>query len=1052
MIVRKPIRLVACAVAALLAQLAVSAAAAAAPPPAAAGLPTSLRAAIAVEGRYADSLLDVPGVVGVGVGVGTNGRHVIRVYLSRASVAGVPAELEGFAVSRVVTGMIVARGDTVSRYRPAPIGVSAGHPGVTAGTIGARVVDAAGNVYALSNNHVLANQNNAVVGDNVLQPGPYDGGTNPADAFGTLYDFEPLRFDGTNNTMDAAIALSSPANLGTSTLADGYGTPTETPVSAFVGQLVKKYGRTTSMTQGQVSEVNVTVTVCYEVVTIFCTKSARFVNQVAITPGSFSAGGDSGSLVVTQEGNNPVALLFAGSSARTLATPIGPVLSRFGITIDPGGAAGGNQAPVVDAGPGQTVTLPASVTLDGTVSDDGLPDPPAAVTAAWTVDSGPGSVTFGDASAVDTSASFSAAGIYVLRLAADDGGLQSFDTVTVAVNPEPGAGGGTPLYLSLASPADLGGVTVADEDVLFYDGAGGFNLAFDGSDVGLAGLRIDGLARLDPDTLLLSFDVAGSVPGIAGLVDDSDIVEFEATSLGPSTSGSFQLYFDASDVGLLQSSEDVDGIEVHGAGTILLSTEGPTDVPGLVAADEDVLAFAPTSLGSVTAGTFTMYFQGSDVGLGESSEDVDAFGFDSLGALHLSTLDGFAVPGVSGQDEDLFVFTPTSLGPTTSGTYSPSLSFDGSSFGLDANDVLAVTIDGGGAPGANQAPTVDAGPPQTVALPASATLDGTVSDDGLPDPPAAVTTAWAVESGPGPVTFDDPAAVDTTASFSAAGIYVLQLTADDGALQSLDTVTITVSPEPGGGGGTGLYLSLASPADLGGVSAADEDVLLYDGSGGFSLAFDGSDVAIAALRIDAFARLDADTLLFSFDVAGSVPGVAGTVDDSDIVRFDATSLGPSTSGSFQLYFDASDVGLIQASEDVDAIEVDAAGTLLLSTEGPVDVPGVIAADEDLLAFVPTSLGGTTSGAFLLYFDGSDVGLAEGSEDVDAVAVAASGEFQLSTPDVFAVPGLSGNNEDVFLFTPTLLGPTTSGSYSPDLSFDGSAFGLDANDILAVELP
>jgi hypothetical protein len=1050
MIARKPTRFVVCAAAVLVGVLAQGVAAAAAGTPAAPGQRVGLAAAVAVESRHAEALLDVPGVVGVGVGVGANGRHVIRVYLARAGIEGLPAELEGVPVSRMVTGLIMARGDTVARYRPAPIGVSTGHPGITAGTIGARVVDASGNVYALSNNHVLAAQNAASVGDNVLQPGVFDGGTDPADAFGTLADFEPLRFDGTDNTMDAAIALSSTANLGASTLADGYGAPSETPVDPFVGQLVKKYGRTTSMTQGQVSEVNVTVTVCYEVVSIFCVKSARFVNQIAVTPGGFSAGGDSGSLVVTQDGNNPVGLLFAGSSTRSLVSPIGPVLARFGITIDSGGGGGGNHAPVVDGGPGQTVTLPGSATLDGTVSDDGLPDPPAAVTTLWTVESGPGAVTLGDASAVDTTASFAVPGIYVLRLTADDGAVEVSDTTTIAVNPEPGGGGGTPLYLSLASPADLGGVSVGDEDVVFFDGSG-FSLVFDGSDVGVAGFRIDGLARLDPDTLLLSFDVAGSVPGI-GAVDDSDVVRFDATSLGPSTSGSFQLYFDGSDVGLIQASEDVDAIEVNAAGTITLSTEGPVDVPGISALDEDVLAFVPTSLGSATAGTFSLYFQGSDVGLGEGSEDVDAVGFDPSGQPHLSASDGFAVPGVSGEDEDVFVFAPTSLGPTTSGSYSPTLGFDGSTFGLDANDVLAVTIDGGGAPGANQGPAVDAGSGQTVTLPSSATLDGTVSDDGLPSPPGAVTTTWTMESGPGAVTFGDSAAVDTTASFSTAGVYVLRLTANDGALQAFDAVTITVNPEPGGGEGNSLYFSLASPASLGGVSAADDDVLFFDGSGGFSLVFDGSDVGLDALRIDALARLDPDSLLLSFDVAGSVPGIAGTVDDSDIVRFDATSLGPSTSGSFQLYFDGSDVGLLQASEDVDAIEVDAAGTILVSTEGPVDVPGVAALDEDLLAFAPTSLGDTTAGAFSLYFQGGDVGLGEGSEDVDAVALAASGELHFSAQEDFAVPAVSGQDDDVFVFTPTSLGPTTAGSYSPDLSFEGSTFGLDANDVLAVDLP
>jgi hypothetical protein len=1143
MTARKPSRLVACAAATLVAAFVLAGAAAAAPPASPPAPPSGLAAAIAVKNRHVDQLLELAGVVGVGVGVEPNGRHVIRVYLARASVGGVPAELEGFPISRVVTGMIVARGDTVSRYRPAPIGVSTGHPAITAGTIGARVVDPSGSLYALSNNHVYANQNNALIGDTVLQPGTYDGGTNPADAIGTLYDFEPLMFDGSNNTMDAAIALSSAANLGNSTLADGYGTPSETPVAAFVGLPVKKYGRTTSMTQGQVSEVNVTVTVCYEVVSIFCVKSARFVNQISITPGGFSAGGDSGSLVVTQDGNNPVGLLFAGSSTRTLATPIGTVLTRFGVTIDgsPPGNQGpvvdagpnqtvtlpasaaldatvsddglpsppgavttlwaqesgpgtvtfgdasavdtsasfsvegtyvlrltaddgelqtfdtttitvnpepGPQPPVVDAGPGQTVTLPASAALDGTVTDDGLPNPPGAVTTQWTQEGGPGTVTFGDASAVDTSASFSAAGTYVLRLTADDGAFQVSDTTTITVNPEPGPGGGTSLYLSLAAPADVGGVSAADEDVLFFD-AGGFGLVFDGSDVGIAALRIDALAWLDADTLLLSFDVAGSVPGIAEIVDDSDIVSFDATSLGPTTSGSFQLYFDGSDVGLVQAAEDVDAVEIDANGAIVISTQGPVSVPGVSASDEDLLAFVPLSLGSDTSGAFSLYFQGSDVGLGEGSEDVDAVAFDASGSFHLSSEDLFDVPGVSGQDEDVFVFTPTLLGPTTSGSYSPTLSFDGSAFGLDANDVLGVTIDDASA--GNQAPVVDAGPDQTVTLPASAALDGTVSDDGLPSPPGAVTTQWALQSGPGTVTFGDASAVDTTASFSAAGTYVLRLTADDGAAQSADTTTVTVNPEPGPGGGTPLYLSLGAPATLGGVSAADEDVLFFDGSG-FSLVFDGSDVGVEALRIDALAWLDADTLLLSFDVAGSVPGIAEIVDDSDIVSFDATSLGPATSGSFQLYFDGSDVGLTQAAEDVDAIEVDADGTIVLSTQGPVTVPGLSAWDEDLLAFLPLSLGSGTSGVFMMYFQGSDVGLGEGSEDVDAVAIDASGVFHLSAEDLFDVPGVSGQDEDVFVFTPTLLGPTTSGSYSPTLSFDGSSFGLDANDVLAVELP
>ena len=84
-------------------------------------------------------------------------------------------------------------------------------------------------------------------------------------------------------------------------------------------------------------------------------------------------------------------------------------------------------------------------------------------------------------------------------------------------------------------------------------------------------------------------------------------------------------------------------------------------------------------------------------------------------------------------------------------------------------------------------------------LPASASLDGTVTDDGLPNPPGATTPTWSKVSGPGTVTFGNADAVDTTATFSAAGTYVLRLSATDSALSAADDVTVTVSPASGGG-------------------------------------------------------------------------------------------------------------------------------------------------------------------------------------------------------------------------------------------------------------
>ncbi len=118
-----------------------------------------------------------------------------------------------------------------------------------------------------------------------------------------------------------------------------------------------------------------------------------------------------------------------------------------------------NAAPVVSAGPDQTITLPAdTVTLSGSATDDGLPDPPGALTFAWAVASGPGPVTFGDAAAASTTATFAVAGAYTLSLTASDGALSGSDTLVVTVNPEPVADTQAPT-VRILSPAPLGTVT-----------------------------------------------------------------------------------------------------------------------------------------------------------------------------------------------------------------------------------------------------------------------------------------------------------------------------------------------------------------------------------------------------------------------------------------------------------------------------------------------------------------------------------------------------------------------------------------------------------------
>jgi CARDB len=340
--------------------------------------PSDLRLAVQTQERHADALLRVPGVVGTAVGRLPNGRTAIRVFVASPNTRGVPQAIDGIPVTTEVTGLFMALSDPTTKQRPAPLGFSVGHPAITAGTLGARVVDATGNVYILSNNHVLANGNSASVGDATLQPGAFDGGT-AADQIGTLAAFRPIVFSTTaSNTMDAAIAQVNGSDVGFGTPADdGYGVPSSVIFgdangdgffddrNALLGVAVQKYGRTTKLTTGTITGVNATLSICYEVLFIFCTKSARFVDQIIIEPGGFSGGGDSGSLIVTSDTKSPLALLFAGSSTQTIANRLDLVLSYFGVSIDGGDVL--PPTPLTDIAV-TSVSAPPSVTQGATAN------------------------------------------------------------------------------------------------------------------------------------------------------------------------------------------------------------------------------------------------------------------------------------------------------------------------------------------------------------------------------------------------------------------------------------------------------------------------------------------------------------------------------------------------------------------------------------------------------------------------------------------------------------------------------------------------------------
>lgn len=384
----------------------------------------------------------------------------------------------------------------------------------------------------------------------------------------------------------------------------------------------------------------------------------------------------------------------------TVAASDGSLVDTQAISVTATNVAEGGNTPPTIVSDGGGMTAAKSVPENETAVTDvdaTDPDPSSlsyAVTdgadmSAFTIDPATGVLAFVTGPNFELPTDVGANNVYEVVVTVSDGNGGS-DTQTIAVTVTNVAeSGGSPLYFSLLDAGSVGGVSADNEDIVFLDGTG-FRLSFDGSDVGLAGLRIDAFSWIDATSLLLSFDDPGSLPGIAGTVDDSDLVRFDASSLGASTAGSFSLYLDGSDVGLTTSGEDVDAVEILPGGHLLVSTINTVSVTGAAGEDEDLLEFAPNTLGPVTSGSFSLYFDGSDVLLTASGEDVDAAARDASGKLYLSTLGNFAVSGISGGDEDVVVFVPTSLGSVTAGMYVPTLYFDGSAFGLAANDVFAI--------------------------------------------------------------------------------------------------------------------------------------------------------------------------------------------------------------------------------------------------------------------------------------------------------------------------------------------------------------------------
>jgi RHS repeat-associated protein len=455
-----------------------------------------------------------------------------------------------------------------------------------------------------------------------------------------------------------------------------------------------------------------------------------------------------------------------------------------------------NQAPAVNAGPDQTVTLPAAVNLHGTASDDGQP---SSLSVTWSKVSGLGDVVFAAPGSPDTTACFAGSGVYVLRLTATDGESTVSDDVTVTIRTlntreiKTGNGEIGQTEPNLQFSRD-GGVTWQPAFIIEkYDSS----VYFPGTNNRWGQI---------PGTKWVNFVNSHWTAGVGNTFGGTYTAKYRTT---------FNLPADYSEPSIKGS------IEVDNEATVYLNgvqiafhnifVDPPASFfnnnPALFHAGENVIEVDYVDLGGGIGGLdYQMLVSSVDSGSQSNQAPIVSAGEDQIiYPPSVTTLNGVVrddyLPScgsslsiswtkVSGPGSAVFA-NPNSAATTVSfsalGTYVLRLTgSDGVSTVSDDVTIVASAV--------NQPPQVSAGPDREVRLPDSINLSGTATDDGIP-PPAQLSLTWSKVSGPGSVTFTTPNSLQTTASFGESGTYVLRLTASDSALSSSDETTVTVYPE-----------------------------------------------------------------------------------------------------------------------------------------------------------------------------------------------------------------------------------------------------------------
>ncbi len=533
---------------------------------------------------------------------------------------------------------------------------------------------------------------------------------------------------------------------------------------------------------------------------------------------------------------------------------------------------------------------------------------------------------------------------------------------------------------------------------------------------------------------------------------NEDIIAFDGNN--------FKQYFDGSDVGI--AGTNVDALDIISDKEILLSFSRPTKLilNGVVTIvdDSDIIKFTSSRLGKVTGGYFEMFVDGSEYGLTEDLQDIDAIHLLEDGSLLISTIGTTSIiEGVSSRnrDEDILKLD---LDGNTDSDEPWSVYFDGGDVGLNTNteDIDGISLN-------------TQGNLNLSTLGQFIVLDS----DGNNIVGNNVSVFEFIASSLGRNTegsFEEPVFNGAGSGLADQNInaFSLENSVDlatlDRALNAQVELLLGLKPSAATDsmipkGKEYSFFSLDIKTEINGVEYRDEDIVVFDG-GGLRTYFDGSDVGVGDIDVDAFDVIGDKQILLSFSTPTTITidGVETKVDDSDIVKFMGTEMGETTEGSFEMFFDGSKFGLTEDMQDIDAVQLLDDDSLLISTIGTsIIVDGVATSDEDILRVQPKTDKNSPLGTWSVYFDGGDVGLYTfDTEDVNAVSLSPQGDIHLSTIGEVEVKNSAdgnviGNNVSVLTFNPSSLGQETEGSFDDSFVFDGADFGLSAQDINAFSL-